>query len=340
MWDDHDYGKDNADKRFAGKVSARRAFEEYYPTPPMPNPNVGLWHSFRYGQAEFFLMDLRSQRDPDYDPDDAAHSMLDGDNIVDGQKDWLKNGLLASTARWKFLISTVSFNRNSGKRDDSWMGFLIERTEIVNFIRSHDISGVILVSGDLHSGGMIDNGANSDFPEISVSHTNLNRGGIGPCTGVGCRDFWAVGTISGADSDGGYALIRVGTSPDTVTLQAKDGTGAVLLEYVEDCSAHPSEAQSLTLSSTKERLNWEAPADRGGLTTAVLYDTIRSSTPSDFLSAAICVDTNDAAVTATDTAVPAPGSGFYYRVRAENACGQGSPGAGSDGVPVVARTCP
>src|SRR5262249_53358350 len=55
IWDDHDLGRDNADKRFAGMDQARRAFQEYYPTPTLPNPTKGLWHSFRYGQAEFFV---------------------------------------------------------------------------------------------------------------------------------------------------------------------------------------------------------------------------------------------------------------------------------------------
>lgn len=339
MWDDHDFGKDNADGRFAGKISARRAFTDYWPLPDLPNSANGLWHTFRYGQAEFFMMDLRYQRDPDADPDGPDHSMLDGENIPNGQKDWLKNALLTSTARWKFMISTVPFNKNSGKRDDSWMGFMTERNEIVDFIKSNNISGVFFISGDVHSGGMIDDGANSDFPEISTPHTNLNRPGPGPCTGVGCRDFWDIGTISGADCDGGYAFVTVGTNPDTVTLEAKDVNGVSLIRYEEDCASRPSEVLSEDFNNTKTRLAWDVPADPGGLLTHVLYDVIRSGSSHDFGASATCTKTNGVETFSFDYDVPAPGGIFYYQVRAENACGHGSMGSASDGTPRAGRNC-
>jgi alkaline phosphatase D len=233
VWDDHDYGRDNGDKTFTGKARAIQAFREYYPLPTLPNPTAGIWHSFRYAQVEFFMLDLRSQRDPSRDPDGVDHSMLDGDNILDGQKEWLKNGLLNSTATWKFIVSSVSFNRNSGKRSDSWMGYMTERMELVDFIRNNGITGVIVLSADLHSGGGIDSGANSDFPEVTVPHTNLDRAGLGPCAGVRCTvPFWSEGIISGADVDGGYAFVTVTTAPDQVKLQVKGVSGIVGIEYV------------------------------------------------------------------------------------------------------------
>jgi len=232
VWDDHDYGPDNGDKTFSRKAEALQAFKEYYPTPPLANPSAGIWHSFRYGQAEFFMLDLRSQRDPNSTVDDATRSMLDGDNIANGQKDWLKNGLLGSTAKWKFLVSSVTFNRNSGKRFDAWMGFLSERTELVDFITSNNISGVIVLSADIHSGGGIDNGSNSDFPEVTVPHTNLDRTGKGTCVGVGCRPiFWSEGIVSGAEVTGGYAVVTVTTNPDQVMLQTKDDNGVIGVEF-------------------------------------------------------------------------------------------------------------
>jgi hypothetical protein len=45
------------------------------------------------------MLDLRSQRSPDYAPDGSDHSMLDAQHISNGQKDWLKASLLASTAK-------------------------------------------------------------------------------------------------------------------------------------------------------------------------------------------------------------------------------------------------
>jgi alkaline phosphatase D len=67
-WDDHDYGANNGDKYWLGRRDALQAFDEYYPTPERPNP-AGIWYKFSYANCEFFMLDVRSQRDADTDPD-------------------------------------------------------------------------------------------------------------------------------------------------------------------------------------------------------------------------------------------------------------------------------
>ena len=231
MWDDHDYGADNADRTAPWKDIATQAFKEYYPVPSLPNPEGGLWYSFRFAQAEVFMLDLRSQRDPNDDPPGPDKSMLDGAGIPDGQKDWLKSALLASTARWKFIISTSVWNPCS-KQIDSWYLFQNEQAELVQFINDNDITGVIFISGDLHSGGAIDDGTNAFFPEISVPSTNTIK--WTNCTGGYCGT-WSEGVISGFDPSG-YALVTVKyddvTNTDSAILQAKDAEGNLRLEYV------------------------------------------------------------------------------------------------------------
>ena len=119
VYDDHDYGMDNGDKTFPGRAAALQAFQEYYATPALANPQAGIWHSFAVGNVDVFMLDTRSQRDPDGTADGPAKSMLDGDNIAAGQKQWFKSALLDSTATWKFVISTVPFNPTA-KPHDSW----------------------------------------------------------------------------------------------------------------------------------------------------------------------------------------------------------------------------
>jgi alkaline phosphatase D len=183
VWDDHDYGADNGNKTFFARAAAIRAFKEYYPTPDLANPTAGIWHKFSYGQADFFMLDDRSQRDPDSDPDGPDKSLLDGDKIPDGQKDWLKNSLLNSTALWKFVVSGVCFNPTC-KPGEGWGAFNSEREELLDFIKQNGIQGVIVISGDLHSGGGIDDGTNAGVPEITVPPTNLK---------VGPPDPWGYG---------------------------------------------------------------------------------------------------------------------------------------------------
>jgi len=111
--------------------------------------------------------------------------------------------------------------------------------------------------------------------------------------------------------------------------------------------ATPGEAGPLTLthdpSTGITTLFWLSPASPG--TTAPSYDTIRSSSPGDFSTAAVCVEQNGGGNTvSSDAAAPASGAAFYYLIRAENLCpgaaGIGPLGTNSAGVPRTARTCP
>lgn len=232
IWDDHDYGADNADRTAVWKDLATQAFLEYFPLPARPNPAGGLWYSFRYAQAEIFVLDLRSQRDPNDADQGPEKSMLNGGRLTEGdQKTWLLGGLQASEARWKFIISSSGWNPN-GKQIDSWAQYTDEQSEIVQFVRDHGVLGVIVISGDLHSGGGIDDGTNAYFPELSVPTTNIHR--QRNCTGGDCGT-WSEGILTGIDPSG-FALIRVrhdqATGSDRVVLQVRGEDGGLRLEYV------------------------------------------------------------------------------------------------------------
>jgi len=215
IWDDHDYGKGDGDKTFAYRSFAMRAFADDFPTYPRPSPSEGFWQSFRYGQAEVFVLDLRSQRDPDDARDGASKSMLGPT-----QKAWLLNGLLNSTATWKFIVSSSVWNPHS-KQQDSWAEFKHEQDEIVDFIRTNSITGVIFMSGDIHSNGAIDDGTNSYFPEVSVPNTNTASF---TCTGLNGCGTWSEGYTVGLMA-GGYAAFHV--TPTSVTIEAKSVTGEI-----------------------------------------------------------------------------------------------------------------
>lgn len=198
VWDDHDYGGNDSDGTFAGRADAWQAFDEHWPTHARPHPTAGLWHSFVVGDAEFFMLDLRSQRDPNADPDTVDKSMLNAD-----QKAWLKAGLLASGATWKFLVSSVTMNPTARMQaSDAWRDFSTERDELKQYIENNSIAGVIVLSGDLHTGGAIDDGTYSGLgvPELSTPHTNLARGNT---RNLGT---WSEGVSSGAK---GFGLITV-----------------------------------------------------------------------------------------------------------------------------------
>lgn len=228
FWDDHDYGDNNADKTYPNKALSLQVLQEYFPLYPISQ--YGDWQQFTYGNADFFLLDSRSQRDPSHEKDDANKSMLDGDNLGSaGQRDWLLNGLKNSQAKWKFILSPVIFNPTT-KANDSWGGYLTERQAILDFIQTHQIGGVIVLSGDLHAGG-IDDGTNSDLPEMVVPAVNDGFDKRCITGGTGNIGDWSVGSYGDVSGNpcNGYGVISV--SPDSVLLEVKDSSGKTRVSY-------------------------------------------------------------------------------------------------------------
>ena len=227
IWDDHDFGGNNADKTYPFKQLSYQVLNEYFPTYEL-SP-YGDWQKFTYGQAEFFMLDARSQRDPYEYPDGNSKSMLDGDHLgVNGQMYWLKQGLLNSKADWKFIVSPVPFNPTLRKfsKTDSWYGFQFERQKIIRFIRNNHITGVVILSGDAHIGAL-DDGTYAGFPEMLSPSPSLPA-----CSSARDPGKWSHG-VYWTSPEGppciGYGVVSVQAKPMQSTLQIKNQTGKVKL---------------------------------------------------------------------------------------------------------------
>ena len=112
-----------------------------------------------------------------------------------------------------------------------------------------------------------------------------------------------------------------------------------------DCSLANAQlwSQSSTLTTlrfpSKTQLAWQVPSDGGA--TVIWYDLLRSTSPSDFSAAAICLETNGSDAVAADATTPPVDQAQFYLVRVENGCAlAGNMGTNSSGVPRTGRTCP
>jgi alkaline phosphatase D len=77
------------------------------------------------------------------------------------QKADLKAWLSASTAPYKFVVSSVPWSDFGTTSNDSWRGFTTERSELFRYVRDNRIGGVVLVSGDQHWSAVF---RNTSFP--------------------------------------------------------------------------------------------------------------------------------------------------------------------------------
>ena len=150
IWDDHDYGLNDQDRRHPAKVAALETFRRYWPNPAGGLPGTpGAFFRWAHGGVDFFFLDVRYHRDPNQDPDIPGKTMLGG-----GQRDWLIEGLKNSRAPFKVLISGSGWNDGKVVGADSWASFSHERDAVFTEIMQAGVTGVVLLSGDTHFGEM------------------------------------------------------------------------------------------------------------------------------------------------------------------------------------------
>lgn len=188
----------------------QQGYRNFFPGYPVVNDTDGYYHSFKMGNCEFFMIDVRSCNTGGWNnlKYDASSNLwtFNGNNpnntlLNQPQLAWLLNGLRNSTATWKFIVSGVPFNRNiqglvelplllqgtefniagqagTGFRmsysfSDYFGAYAYERERILNYIKTNAIKNVIVISGDTH-GCAIDDGTNSGLPEMNASGLSVS----------------------------------------------------------------------------------------------------------------------------------------------------------------------
>ena len=125
----------------------------------------GCWYDFSIGDVQFFLIDGRYYRD------------LKGGSMLGAvQKKWLLDGLKASEATFKVLVSPVPFTPNikPGSRDP-WDGYPEEREEIFSTIESNGIDGVFLVAADRHRTDLRKTERENGYPLFEFESSRLTN---------------------------------------------------------------------------------------------------------------------------------------------------------------------
>ena len=196
VWDDHDFGGNNANRRARSHDVARQAYDEYVPHYPLATDpdHFPISQSFAVGRVKFILTDLRSDRDPITNRDDATKSMMGP-----RQKEWFKKELLAANGVYPLIcwvspvpwigtkgsnyyrINTNVFGylhhtrltnapgtntsrsrRPPGAEEDHWSAYTTERRELADFIKANQIRGLCILHGDSHMLAA-DDGTFSDY---------------------------------------------------------------------------------------------------------------------------------------------------------------------------------
>ncbi len=175
VWDDHDYGENDAGRDYPKKNESRDIFFDFWRVPSNSprRKHAGIYGSHRFEEAgkvlQIILLDTRFFRDPlrrnpkslppdsqfknDYQPDPTPEKTLLGAE----QWRWLSDRF-REPADVRIVCSSIQFGHQYNGWE-SWTNLPHEQVKMFDLIRQTRANGVIFVSGDVHWG------------EISVRHT-------------------------------------------------------------------------------------------------------------------------------------------------------------------------
>jgi len=145
IWDDHDFGPNNAVWSYPLAGEALEIFKLYWANPNYGHRDIpGLFGMFQWGDVHFFLLDDRLYRTPEEAADAPARKMFGQEQLR-----WLKDALIYSHAPFK-IIANGSQMLNAHTAVDTFVNYPAEHRELFDWIVSNRVSGVLFLSGDKH----------------------------------------------------------------------------------------------------------------------------------------------------------------------------------------------
>jgi alkaline phosphatase D len=176
IWDDHDYGPNDAGKSYIFKEESRNIFKNYTLNPSYGEEGKGIYTQFSYSDVDFFMTDDRYFRsEPDIE--DSINGQPNAAKTYFGkqQMEWLKNALLASKGTFKIIV-TGSQALNPMNGYECFLKYSFEYNDLMNFLALHQITGVIFFSGDRHHSEVIKMERAGSFPLYDVTISPYTAG--------------------------------------------------------------------------------------------------------------------------------------------------------------------
>jgi alkaline phosphatase D len=180
IWDDHDYGPNNAGKSFALKETSRKVFMNNWINPSYGSNGEGIYTTFSYSDVDFFLLDDRWFRDDDDTPSTINGQPNAGKRMFGyDQMEWLKNSLRKSNGDRNIrlrVIATGSQVLNPESPSDCLRHYPFEYNELMQFLEEEKISSVIFLTGDIHHGEVIKKNRKGTYTLYDITASSITAG--------------------------------------------------------------------------------------------------------------------------------------------------------------------
>lgn len=146
IWDDHDFGPNDSDRSFYNKNLTQKAFRDFWANKSYgisPEQNEGVFSTFNWGDAQFFLIDDRFFRSP--------QDRITGNKTMLGttQFEWLIDALSSSIASFKIIVIGGQV-LNAVPNTENYGHYPEEKEKLLKEITDNKIKGVLFLTGDRH----------------------------------------------------------------------------------------------------------------------------------------------------------------------------------------------
>jgi alkaline phosphatase D len=195
IWDDHDYGENDAGAEYPMKEQSRQIMLDFWgeaETSPRRSRKDGIYTSYVVGEGKhavrIILPDLRWNRSPinsvsreEYrdvrkpqhrGPYQATESTA-ASMLGEAQWRWLEQEL-RSEEPVKIIASSLQLLADFTGWE-AWVNYPHDRQRLFDFIRRQRINGVMIISGDTHWGELSRYNEGMDYPLWEVTSSGLSE---------------------------------------------------------------------------------------------------------------------------------------------------------------------
>ncbi len=180
IWDDHDYGPNDADKSYVLKEASRKVFINNWCNPSFGENGKGVYSKFSYNDVDFFLLDDRWFRSNDETPDSLDGKPNDDKRMFGKeQMEWFKNAMRQSNSNANVhfrIIATGSQVINPVSPWDCFRHFPAEYKEMMDFLQEEKINAVVFLTGDRHLSEINKVERNGAYPMYDITSSPLTSG--------------------------------------------------------------------------------------------------------------------------------------------------------------------
>jgi alkaline phosphatase D len=169
-WDDHDYGWNNADKRYALKEESKAIFRRFWRLEDaIPAERDGIYHAETMAvgahRLQVILLDVRYNRD---------RPSPRGDLLGARQWAWLE-AQLRQPADLRLIVSGTQLLLDAASGSETWDQYPRARARLFETVRRAGAEGVVFITGDKHYAEVGRKAGALDVDAVELQFASVNQ---------------------------------------------------------------------------------------------------------------------------------------------------------------------